>query len=58
MTKKSKYDEIKTALLDEKTFDKICQTVLSGDRVEIVPSKSGIKILRVRRNELNIQASS
>ena len=23
MTKKSKYDEIKTALLDEKTFDKI-----------------------------------
>lgn len=53
MEEKSKAEDIKAILQDKETLDKICKTISAGDRIEILPSKDGIKILRVRRNELN-----
>ena len=53
MAETNRSEDIKTVLQDKETLDKICRVISSGDRVEIVPSKDGVKILRVRRNELN-----
>ena len=58
MNEENRIENIKAVLQDKETLDKICRTVSSGDRIEIIPSKDGVKILRVRRNELNTQASS
>lgn len=50
---KSKQDSIKEALHNEKTLQRMEETLLRGDRVELVPVKDGVKLLCVRRNELN-----
>lgn len=50
---KSKQDSIDAVLRDDKVLQKIEQTLLRGDRVELVPVKDGVKLLCVRRNELN-----
>ena len=44
---------IKEALHDEETLLRIERTLLRGDRVELVPVKEGVKLLCVKRNELN-----
>lgn len=50
---KSKQEYIKEALHDEETLLRIERTLLRGDRVELVPVKDGVKLLCVKRNELN-----
>lgn len=50
---KSKQEYIKEALHDEETLLRIERTLLRGDRVELVPVKEGVKLLCVKRNELN-----
>jgi hypothetical protein len=50
---KSKQEYIKEALHDEETLLRIEKTLLRGDRVELVPVKEGVKLLCVKRNELN-----
>lgn len=50
---KSKQDNIREVLHDENTLQRIEKTLLRGDRVELVPVKDGLKLLCVRRNELN-----
>lgn len=50
---KSKQEYIKEALHDEETILRIERTLLRGDRVELVPVKEGVKLLCVKRNELN-----
>lgn len=38
--------------MDEKTI-KAAETILSrGDRVELIPVKDGVKVVRVRRDEV------
>ena len=50
---KSKQEYTKEALHDEETLLRIERTLLRGDRVELVPVKEGVKLLCVKRNELN-----
>lgn len=40
--------------MDEKTI-KAAESILSkGDRVELIPVKGGVKVVRVRREEVNL----
>lgn len=43
---------MRDGLIDEKTI-KAAETVLQkGDRVELIPVKDGVKVVRVRREEV------
>lgn len=50
---KSKQNSIQETLRDEMTLQRIERVLLRGDRVELVPVKDGVKLLCVRRNDLN-----
>lgn len=38
--------------MDEKTLRAIIAILSKGDRVELIPVKDGIKVLRIRREEV------
>lgn len=38
--------------MDEKTLRAIIEILSKGDRVELIPVKDGIKVLRIRRDEV------
>ena len=38
--------------MDEKTLRAIINILAKGDRVELIPVKDGIKVLRIRREEV------
>lgn len=38
--------------MDEKTLRAIISILTKGDRVELIPVKDGIKVLRIRREEV------
>lgn len=38
--------------MDEKTLRAIINILAKGDRVELIPVKDGIKVLRIRREEI------
>lgn len=38
--------------MDEKTLRAIVEILSKGDRVELIPVKDGIKVLRIRREEI------
>ena len=38
--------------MDEKTLRAIINILAKGDRVELIPVKDGIKVLRIRRQEV------
>lgn len=42
----------KPVRLSEKQLDAIERTLANGDRVELIPVKDGVKIVRVRREEV------
>lgn len=47
-----RFSESAYRLLDEKTV-KAAETILSkGDRAELIPVKDGVKVVRVRREEV------
>lgn len=41
-------------LLTEKTIKVISDIVSKGDRVELIPVKDGVKIIHIRRKEINL----
>jgi hypothetical protein len=38
--------------MDEKTIQAIKTVLAKGERVELIPVKNGVKVIRVRREEL------
>ena len=38
--------------MDEKTLRAIIDILAKGDRVELIPVKDGVKVLRIRREEI------
>lgn len=44
--------------MDEKTWAKIKAILDNGDRVELIPVKDGIKIIRVQRKQIDIIPAS
>lgn len=44
--------------MDEKTVKTIESILRKGDRVELIPVKDGVKIIRVRREEIKKPVSS
>lgn len=38
--------------MDEKTIEAIKSILAKGDRVELIPVKDGVKIIKVRRKEI------
>jgi hypothetical protein len=38
--------------MDEKTIQAIKTVLAKGDRIELIPVKNGVKVIRVRREEL------
>lgn len=38
--------------MDERTVAAICDILRKGDRVELIPVKDGVKVVRVRRDEV------
>lgn len=45
----------KPVKLDEQKIKAIETTLTKGERVELVPVKDGVKILRVRREEVKVK---
>lgn len=43
--------------MDEKTISLIAAILAKGDRVELIPVKDGVKIIRIERKEIKIQSS-
>ncbi len=39
-------------LLTEKDLEAIAKTLEKGDRVELIPVKDGVKVIRVKREEV------
>lgn len=39
--------------LDQDTINMILQTLEKGHRIELIPVKDGVKVIRIRREELN-----
>lgn len=50
--------EIQRILSSEEVLEAMCKALSSGDKVEIVSTKQGVKILRVRKGELNMKPSA
>lgn len=40
--------------MDEKTIKAVASILAKGDRVELIPVKNGVKVVRVRREEVNL----
>lgn len=47
-------EEIRRMMGSEATLNAMCRALSAGDKVEIVSTKQGVKILRVRKGELNM----
>jgi hypothetical protein len=47
------YSQLAYMLADKRVLDDIARTVSSGDRVEIVATREGLKFLRVRKKEIH-----
>lgn len=60
MAKVLNYDceKIRLMLQSEENIMKIIRAISDGDRIEIVPTKEGAKLLRVHKDELNKHTSS
>ena len=43
--------------MDEKTVALILSILARGDRVELIPVKDGVKIIRIERKEIKISTS-
>ena len=43
--------------MDEKTISLIAAILAKGDRVELIPVKDGVKVIRIERKEFKIQSS-
>lgn len=43
--------------MDEKTVALILSILARGDRVELIPVKDGVKIIRIERKEIKISNS-
>ncbi len=43
--------------MDEKTISLIAAILAKGDRVELIPVKDGVKVIRIERKEIKIQSS-
>ena len=43
--------------MDEKTVALILSILAKGDRVELIPVKDGVKIIRIERKEIKISNS-
>lgn len=41
-----------TKYVSAKTLDAIEKALANGDRVELIPVKDGVKVIRVRRDEI------
>ena len=39
--------------MDDKTIKAILAILAKGDRVELIPVKDGIKVIRIQRKEVN-----
>lgn len=39
-------------MIDEKTVKSIESVLKKGDRVEIIPVKDGVKVIRIKREEI------
>ncbi len=39
-------------MIDEKTIKKVESVLAKGDRAELIPVKNGVKVVRVRREEV------
>lgn len=39
-------------MIDEKTIKKVESVLVKGDRVELIPVKDGVKVVKVRREEV------
>lgn len=51
-------EELKRMVSCEEILDAMSKTLSAGDKVEILLTKQGIKILRVRKGEINIRPSA
>lgn len=49
---------MKEIRIDEPTKKAIEDTLAKGDRVELIPVKDGVKVMRVKRNEIKINTRS
>lgn len=45
-------------MLDEKAIKAIESVIAKGDRVELIPVKDGVKVVRVRREEIKLNGAS
>ena len=43
---------IMTEIFDDKVIQEIKRILKSGDRIELIPTKYGVKIIHIRRNEV------
>lgn len=43
--------------MDEKTISLIAAILAKGGRVELIPVKDGVKVIRIERKEIKIQSS-
>lgn len=39
-------------MIDENMLEKIKRILDNGDRVELIPVRNGVKVIRIRRNEI------
>ena len=46
-------EELMRMLTSDVLLESVCRALSAGDKVEIANTKQGIKILRVRKGELN-----
>lgn len=44
-----------TEIIDEKMIQEIKRILKNGDRVELIPVKDGVKVMKIRRNEVKIK---
>lgn len=44
--------------MDDKTIKAIEAALAKGDRVEIIPVKDGVKVMRIRREEVKLNGNS
>jgi hypothetical protein len=51
-------EELKRMVAGDEILDAMSKALSAGDKVEILLTKQGIKILRVRKGELNIRPSA
>ena len=44
--------------MDEKTIEAIKSVLAKGDRVELIPVKDGVKVIQIRRKQVNTEPPS